>query len=459
MMRTLSHYLLCLLFLLGGSTRLLAQVRPQGSNQAFTAVESSAVGVVAISSDGEIFHSTDEGSTYTELYSTTSPDELFGVGSSAQIVIASGTAGSLLRSDFSVDNTVWTETNLTSIIGDLRDVSSNGASVWLSVGDEVLRSIDNGLSWANVSPSGLDALQAVLFTGTASNWVAVGGSFDAEAYYSTDGGATWTASTLPASQNPLHALAVDSAGNLLAVGEGGTALLSMDQGQTFSALASVDLSQDLNGVVSTGADEWIVGGTERVLFSYNSDTDTVDPILEPSESGLDTGNDIALVNGSVIMAGVEEVAAPQINASETMSLEPIEVTLVPGAGTDMTYYTIDSTSPSDTKTAYTTAFTIDETLTVAAVSQLNGVYSAVVTEDFVITIHTLNIIPDGLDIDLTLDTSLIEYEYQLQSTTDLTNSGGWIPSAALTPGTGNPLDWNFINPASPLFWRVLITPL
>jgi hypothetical protein len=362
----------------------------------------------------------------------------------------------LLRSDFAVDTGVWTETNPSGIFGDLHGIDHNGASVWIATGEAILRSTNNGVDWTDVSPVTLDSLNDVVFTGTASNWVAVGGSFGAEAFYSDDGGATWTASALPVLTPRLLAVAADSAGNLLAVGEGGTVLLSTDQGQSFSTLTSVNVSQDLTGVDTSAANQWLVGGTQRVLLSVDSNLDSSSTVLAPVTSGLDT-NDIVIVNGSVIMAGVAEVPAPQITAPATSSFVPIEVTLVPDVSTEQTFYTIDGSSPDSTDLLYSAPFSISETLTVYAVSQLDGVYSAVVSQAFDITIHTLSIAPNGSDIDLTLDTSVIGYDYQLKRNPDLKDNGGWTDAGVVKPGTGSPLTWTSLNPASPLFWRVQIS--
>lgn len=438
-----------------GVNRLLAQ-RPQGSSQSYTAVAAKGTDLLALSIEGQILLSTDGGSTYSEIHSVGGTDALYGLAVNGNIVIAAGKDGSLLHADFSVDNTLWIESNPTAIAGDLRALDSNGVSVWIAVGDAVLQSINNGLSWSDVSPAAMDSLQGVVFIGIADKWVAVGGSFGAEAFYSDDGGATWTASTVPDSAGALLAVAADSAGNVLAVGENGTALLSTDQGITFTALTSVDVTQDLTGVDSSAANQWMLGGTQRVLLAVDSTLDSSSTVLGPVGSGLDDGKGLVIVDGAVVMAGVASVPAPQITAPVTSAFTSIEVTLVPDASTEQSFYTLDGSAPDSTDLLYSSPFTISETLTVYAVSQSDGVYSAVTSQDFEINLHTLSIAPNGSDIDLTLDNSVTGYDYELFSNTDLTDNAGWINAGTILPGTGNPLTWNIPNPASPLFWRVEI---
>ncbi|WFB36477.1 FN3 associated domain-containing protein [Kiritimatiellota bacterium B12222] len=455
MMRFFTTILLGLMFSTGGM-RLFAQ-RPQGSDQSFTDIIAYGSGALTLTDEGEVMQSIDAGNSYSELFDH--DESLFGLGVSGQTVIAVGTDGVIFVSDFSIDPLVWDEKSTPAIIGDLRAVSSNGASVWHAVGDAIFRSTDNGVTWEDVSPVGMESMNDIVFTGTGSNWVAVGGDlFDGQAFYSSDGGANWVASTLPPFTPVLNGVAVDAAGNILAVGEAGTVLLSTDQGQSFSAL-SATVTQDLNGVVATADNEWLIGGTQRVLLSVDSSTDSSVTILNEAGAVVaeDQGNDIALVGDSVIIAGAAEVLAPQIQSTETTSFTPIEVTVVPGAGSEYTFYTTDGSEPDDGDMEYASPFDVSATLTVKAVSQLDGVYSAVVSEDFTITLHTLSITPDGVDIDLHLDTSVLGYSYQLISNDNLMNEGGWVNAGAAKSGTGNPLDWSIVNPSSPLFWQVEIT--
>lgn len=456
-MRSFPSMLLFLLLVLGGAPYMQAQPRPQGSSQTFSVMEAFSGGVLALTADGAVFRSTHQGASYTELTQVTPPDHLYGIGANGSVVIATGTDGLLYRSDFSADPTIWTNTNANPILGDLRDVKSDGSTTWVAVGDEVLVSDDNGLNWTNRSPASLDSLSAVVFTGTAGAWVAAGGLFGAEAYYSVDGGQTWTASTLPPGSSPLLDVEVDVSGNVLAVGEGGEILFSSDQGVVFSSVTSVNVSQDLNGVVSTGEGEWVLVGTQRVLYSYDSMSGQSEELLDPVQSGLDTGNDLVALQDSVVLAGVEQVPPPVISAPATTSLEPIEVTLTPGAGTDTTLYTTDSTSASSTSPVYTSPFVIKESGSVRAVSVLDGIYSAEVSEAFTITLHTLTVLSSGGQMLLTLEPSLVGYGYELEQSTDPTDPLGWSSVEPLVAGTGSPLTWTRPQTPSPVFWRVQIS--
>lgn len=459
-MKTIS---LLILFL--GAALSAAAQRPQGvgSNLVDVAVVGSdLVGIAndggVDDSDGRVLRSTDGGKTFTELFTVpVAGDQLHALGVSGNVVIVSGTDSELYRADFDVDPTAWTTVSPPfGTLGGLSDLAANGA-VWVAAGETSLRSTDNGLSWSLTTPTDT---RGAAYNSADGGWLLVGGLFNGQAHRSTDGGATWTASGLPAGTPLLSAVAADGFGNALAVGEGGTFLMSTDNGQTFTFanLGGATVSENLLDVVSTGENGWLVGGDQRTLFKLEGGA--FDTVLEGDASGGDTRG-LALLDGAVVMAGVGVVPAPVISAPDSPSALPVEVTIIPDASTESTFYTLDGSEP-ETGAVYASPFAVTDTVTVRAVSQIGGVYSPVASlpveggdpQPFSLDSIALS----GTDVVITQDLTDAGVVYELQYTPDLAaDPAVWTPESVDTrTGDGNPLAWTVPAPAVPRIWRAVI---
>ena len=434
--------------------RALAQ-RPQGSSPDFTDILSVNSDLVALTDNGEIHRSTDGGETYAQIHDV-SPDQLFGIAANADIVIAVGTDGLTYRADFSVNPGVWTEiAHGLASIGDLRGIDSRASGVWIAVGDDVLRSGDNGLTWT--SPASLSGLQAVTHV-AGDVWVAVGSSgISGAVYRSTDNGFNWDPVGLPAFTGPLLAVAGDGFGNVLAVGEAGVMLLSENNGASFAALGS-GVSQDLTAIVATGDNLFLIGGDERSLISSDDGTQSV--VIEPSEGFEENGAGLALLNGAVVMAGVEAVAPPTILPQPADPGEPVQIVLTPGVDSTSTHYTTDGSDPDLGDTEYSTPFWITSDTTVKAVSVRNGVHSPIVSE-FVeadLVLYELGIAVSGANLLITLSDSLDGQPYQLQFCTNLAAVPQvWTNEQAPLAGDGDSIQWTITPiPAGPRAWRAVL---
>ncbi|MEX2607639.1 MAG: FN3 associated domain-containing protein [Kiritimatiellia bacterium] len=446
----------------------LAAQRPQGLGVDFVDAVNLGGDLLAIrntggsGNDGQILRSKDKGDSFTLLYTVpVSSDQLYALAVNGNVVVASGTDSVFYRTaDASVPTPVWTSLNPpVGTFGDVQDLAVRG-NTWIAAGGALLRSGDNGVTWTSQTPAGMDEMHAAAYNSHDSSWVAVGGNgFNGSAWRSVNDGVNWSAITLPANTPTLKAVAADGFGNVVAVGEAGTVLELAAGGGSFSAanLGSLSTpSENLQAVQSSAEGEWFIGGDQRSLFHL--DGGGAEQILDGSAhtSPGDT-QAILLLDDAVILSGVEAVPAPVISPGSTDSLEPVEVTLTADPDVDGSYFTQDGIDPDDTATLYTAPFTLSGDATVKAVSIKDGVYSAVVSADYNVTIHTLTLQPEGFDIDLTLEPSLTGYTYQLQENEDLTDNAGWADVGAPLSGTGAALNWTHVNPANSMFWRVEIT--
>lgn len=265
--------------------------------------------IVGLAEEGAIVRSVDEGESFEELWRPAASDTLLSMAASGQTVIAGGGAGLLVRAENLAENPEgWDEVSSGSFLGDVLGLAHDGGENWVAVGDAgfsagVLLSFDEGATWAPVANPPPHGLHAVEWNASASEWVAAGGDgFNGAVYRSADG-ADWVESSVPFGTPSLRDLAVDEDGRIFAVGESGAMLLSTDGGETFATVGEGLVSEDLNTVVSSGADQWVVAGTEAVVLSVSGGTAGI--LFEPDPSKPAIQSLVVMENGSVILLGRE----------------------------------------------------------------------------------------------------------------------------------------------------------
>lgn len=111
---------------------------------------------------------------------------------------------------------------------------------WGVSDDKVLRTLDGGGTWYDVSPSGVSALgyaATVDFLDAAHGWVVVPGTEDpltGTLYRTTDGGATWSSAAVPFGGGVMKFLDADHGWAMASLGAGagsmGVAILQTDDG-------------------------------------------------------------------------------------------------------------------------------------------------------------------------------------------------------------------------------------
>jgi hypothetical protein len=204
------------------------------ANADFVGVAYSGTEVVAVGRDnglvpsgGKCIRSTDGGISWTEKTLSVAPfavvwDETNGVF----VAVGSDYLG-VKTCATSPTGETWTDKTSVMPTGDWRAVATDGAGLVVAVGASVAAtSTDGGASWtARTIPSGSYA--SVAWTG--SGFVAVGGSGGAVCATSGANGQTWTSKSIPNSAN-----AVASSGSVT-VAVGSSASVSLDGGATWTS--------------------------------------------------------------------------------------------------------------------------------------------------------------------------------------------------------------------------------
>lgn len=384
-------------------------------------------------------------------------DQFLAIATDGTFVLVSGTDGVIHRADALEDPEDWQIID-PGFPAEIRGLAHHSGT-WIAVGDTILRSTNAGLSWTQIQATA--SLNAVTFSGT--RWVAVGGMFDGEAVHSGDGGPTWSSSTLPANTPPLHAVTADGFGYVLAVGEEGTALLSTDNGASFQPAPAVDRSETLRAVVSTGENQWWIGGDQQTLL--NLDGTGLNQVLS-SEKGGDIGGLWLGADGELLLSGVEVVHPPQIQASDDPD-NPVEV-ILSHPGSAVLWYSLDGSDPRDpqTRTAYAGPFLVGGQLTLRTVVEQDGIFSPLVSQEILagavlapFRITAIQI--SSGQVSLTQDIASRGFSFAVEYTEDLRAAPQqWQPEAvAIQAGDDDELIWTFPAPAgSPRFWRIATVP-
>jgi hypothetical protein len=428
-------------------------VNLQGLDGSFKALTSANGDILGVTTTDAVALSTDGGVSFSELRAA--DGALQAVATTGDIAIVGGDFGRLLRADLSVDATAWTEVASGASFGAVTGIVSDGSNHWLAVTDsfsgDFLRSTDNGLTWTRGSNPPGSELNAVSYDPVSGNWITVGGDFfDSAAFYSTDG-ISWQSAT-GLSGGPLYSLAVDSAGTVVAVGEG-VILRSVDGGETYTAISDAP-TEVLKSVVAVADGVFIAVGFEGLTVEIAGSSAT---ILRDSVPGALTIDAVIAGDGAALISGVAVVTAPSIDPNGGNFSSPVTVTLSVPSGTQV-YYTIDGSLPSDQSILYTQPFLLEASATVRVVAVASGISSAIVSADFVVAatnpVFALQIsVIDPANFLIELPESQTALSYQLQSSTNLVS---WAPLQSVRAGSGGALTWTVPIDGTSRFYRVLI---
>lgn len=282
---------------------------PQGVGTNTTAVIAVNGDLVLLNRTGGILYSDDEGETIDLLYQAPESADVFrGISAAGEVVVVVGTDGLILRSDFAASNTNWVEVASGDILGELRSVATDGAGTWIAVGDGALLSADDALTW-DVGEDAPEHLNSIAWNAVGTNWVMVGSDdLGSPMAYTFDGDDDLVEADLPVDMPwvILRAVAADGFGNVLAVGDSGAVILSMDNGATYS-LIDVNVSQDLYAVIATGENQWVFGGQERLLLSLSAGVPSTLLTTDPAAGDIQS---IVPLPGFYFLAGVDEIISP-----------------------------------------------------------------------------------------------------------------------------------------------------
>lgn len=233
-------------------------------------------------------------------------ESYFDIARDGSTAIAVGSDGFILRSEDS--GNTWVNASSPTIFGDLLAVGAGGApgmtQTWVAVGSAgtngpVFSSTDNGLTWEQSANLEDVSLYGVVWTG--SRWLACGAGFFQEGViYTTTDRVNWSAVTLPDGTGPLLELATDGSGTVVATGESGRVLRSINGGDSFEVAGDNLVSGDLEAIAWDSGARFLIGGDERVLLELNGPDLRV--ILEEGP-GAPPVRDVMIDGGEVFLAG------------------------------------------------------------------------------------------------------------------------------------------------------------
>ena len=283
-------------------------------NGDFSAVTVSGARIIALDLDGkELLISDDNGASFqSQLIMEDAYHDLAAVGAT---VVAVGIDGWILRSTDA--GSTWSSATAASLANGLNSVAGrtdgSNPNQWLAVGDDgfdgaIFRSTDDAANWSQVAVVLDDiVLSDVIWTG--NRWLACGrdnsfdsfDSFETGIVYSSTDGLNWSASTVPVSR-PLLAMAHDSSGVVLAVGEQGELLRSTDDGLTFVALSYSGFSGDWAAVTYLNG-SFFVGGDEKSILEVVGTTASTSV---PAASSANSVQQLVVVGSSLFAVGAFE---------------------------------------------------------------------------------------------------------------------------------------------------------
>ena len=429
--------------------------RPQGAGEDLVAITAAGGHLYALREDfvnhDQILRSTDGGISFDVLYTVdATTDELRAIAVHGNVGFAGGGSLLLRAGDLGTAPNTWEAVPSDAFLS-IESIAGNGVAAWavLDSGGTVYQSIDNGDTWTDISPAGFPNLSAIAWA-EGQNWIAVGG----DTVYAYNG-ATWDTSVVAAGVM-LSAIAVDGLGNVMVAGENGALYFRAADAETFTKIETVDgSSENFTTLLVLGDNDFVVGGDQRGLLRVNGGTASV---LLSTQEGPVTVKQITVLDGAVVMAGVGLVDEPVMDATNDPD-NPVTVTLT---GVNDIYYTTDGAQP-ETGTLYDAPFTVTGIVTVQAVAESDGVYSPVVSREVIAgeaqQPFALSIAVVSNTLVITQDTSVSSTQYQLQSTTDLTDANAWQDVGTPEAGTGNALQWSIDPiPAGTVSWRSIISP-
>jgi photosystem II stability/assembly factor-like uncharacterized protein len=263
---TVNFWILLLIF---GSGQVLQGHPPTRILEAdLTAVHVQGNSVLAADSNGNLLRSTDGGITFETRHQGAPEDAIHFINSSNSTAIAVGAGGWILRS---ADNgQSWAEVTAEAMQGDLSAVATNGQGLWVAVGRHKSAatqvSTDDGLTWTLHSVSGVYELTGITWHPGSNQFVASGGDgFFSGSLHASANGINWSNISVPSGTPLLNFVVSDGSNGLLAGGEQGTMLRSSGATINFSAVEGYRPSEHLQSAVSTAQGSWIIGGDQAII--------------------------------------------------------------------------------------------------------------------------------------------------------------------------------------------------
>lgn len=329
----------------------------------------SGTALVGLSgADGTLKRSTDGGASFSTVF-TPSGATLQNVVASGTTVIAVGNSGYIVRStDSGATFTALTTTDAPATLGSLYDAATSNGTLWVAVGKSATNrvaaaySTNGGASWTSAAtPANFGELRAVVYDAGAARWSAVGtDTFGGAALYTSTDAQNWTQVTAPTSASTINDIAANGAGNLLAVGDSGTLLVSSNGGSSWAFEANTGaVSQNLYAVVySSASTSFTAGGQELVQITYTVAGGSV-VAQAPIASGGDITTLITSAAGAVItgggLAGYQTItfAGP---GDQLMTASPVTLSATASSGLTVSFRVISgSASISGTQLTLTGA--------------------------------------------------------------------------------------------------------
>jgi photosystem II stability/assembly factor-like uncharacterized protein len=204
----------------------------------------------------------------------------------------------------------------------------------------ILRSTDHGSTWQSASvPPGTQGMTAVICP-SSTDCIAIGASL----LVSTDGGATWFPTTVPGGVGELRSISCSTATQCVAIGPNpagltnhnapGNAIKTTDGGATWTALTLPNGTATLDQISCSGGSSCVAGG-------LNPSTSGAAPFYESTDGGSSWASAPSSPSGMSEIAGVSCPAADhcavvgrqstlQAATATTSDLTTWQISLLPG---------------------------------------------------------------------------------------------------------------------------------
>ena len=232
--------------------------------------------LLAGTSNGMIFRSTDSGNHWTLVFresTTINPLAtiscfIFSSNGSDGTNVFAGTGGiGVLRS---IDNGItWAQVNSGLTYLAVNCLLSEGSNIFAGTyGDGIFLSTNNGDSWKPASTG----LSNQMVWGLASNGSdVIAGTYGGGVFLSSDEGTTWNAMNSGLANQYLYSVAA-SGSNFIAGTDGGGTFLSTNNGTMWSPIRSTSVNRNVRSLVSNDRD--IFSGTNNGIFRSTDDGST-----------------------------------------------------------------------------------------------------------------------------------------------------------------------------------------
>ncbi len=255
-------------WILSGGFSMAQTVRLTESLQSL--VETSTSDLIGVAGSGDIIASSDGGTSFSVVESGAN---MRAIASKGTTVIAVGDSGTLFRSTDSGAN--FTAITAPTILFGLEAIASGTANEWIAVGGNgfdavIVRSVDDGLNWTNVTPAGLGGLlKGVAYDSTAARWIVVGENdlIEGSVLTSTNG-TSWTDISPAAYSPPLNAVVSTFDGRFVAVGDSGSVYLVEAPYTGVTRLYDGKLTENLYAIAATALGEVLAGGADSAQISF-----------------------------------------------------------------------------------------------------------------------------------------------------------------------------------------------